>query len=527
MKFLSSASLVLLLSLAVGCSGPQTGEPAARAALDASAEAMGGWDALRGVRSMRMVSRGSDFEPLQAMAPGEDLQVNNFSSVLTVAFIDVERPSARIEFHADILYPREYSVAYTEVIQGDAGMLEQADANGTIQQSRLHPARYASRIRDIKGMPVRILLTASRAPGLTRLPDETADGASRQVLEFEDSGLKARLRIDPATHLPASVAYLEDDPILGDTWNEFIWSDWRDVAGVKLPYSVEQRLNGQVFHKETIQEIENNPSLPGSTFSIPDEIRKTPEEGERVVSQWLMRRVASNVSYLGFARPQKVTFEQLAPGFWLVGEASHQTYVIEMKDYLMTVEAPLYEERSQAVIQAIKEKFPSKPIRYTVVTHWHLDHSGGVRAYAAEGSTIVAAASIVPFLRTMFSAPHTLHPDELARRAAAEGKLPDIPIEGIDETKEYTDGSRVVRIYLVPTMHVSAFLGVYLPKEKIIIEADLVSDTMYRKPPIVEARAREYYQWLRKTGIPVDRIARVHGTVVPFREFASIVERTR
>ena len=452
--------------------------------------------------------------------------------MLAVTFDDLAQPSVRIEFQADILYPREFPVAYNEVMQGDAGMLEQAGADGTLRQSRLHPARYASRIRDLKRMPVRVLLTASEAPGLTRLPDEgvddtSGDGAARQVIEYQDSGMKVRLRIDPATHLPASVAYFEDDPILGDVWNEVSWSDWRDAAGVQLPYSLEQRLNDQVFHIETIREIENNPSLPETAFAIPDEIRQTPEEGERIVSQWLVRRVASNVSYLDFARPVQVTFEELAPGFWLVGVASHQTYVIEMNDHLMLVEGPLYEERSQPVIQAVKEKFPTKPIRTMIATHWHLDHSGGLRGYAAEGATLVGSPVTVPFLRTMFAAPKTVRPDALAALAARPGGLPEIPMEVVDSVKEYTDGTRVVRVYPVPTSHVRGFLSVYLPKERIIIEADLVSDTMYRKPPIVEPRAIEYYDWIKQTGMPVDRIARVHGTVVPFREFTAIVERAR
>ena len=519
MKNLFSAPLALLLCLAVGCSGPQTGEPAARTALDASAEAMGGWDALRGVRSQRIVSEGSDWEPLQAMAPGEPLRITNFSSELAV---DFAQPSMQVEYQTDILWPREYSNAFTEVIQGEVGML---DHNGA--QSRLHPARYAARIRDIKRMPVRVLLTASEAPGLTRLPDETSPGYARQVLEYQDSGLQVRLRIDPATHLPASVAYFEDDPIFGDTWNEFIWSDWRDVGGVRLPYSQDVWLDDLIFHQEKIQELENNPALPETTFAIPEEIRQTPEEGERIVSQWVPRRAASNVSYLDFGRPPRATFEELAPGFWLVGVASHQTYIIEMNDHLIAVEAPLYEERSQVVIQAVKEKFPAKPIRYMVLTHWHLDHSGGSRAYAAEGVTFVGSPTTIPFLRTMFARPKTVHPDALARLVAAEGTLPEIPMEEVDSMKEFTDGTRVVQIYPVPTMHVRGFLSVYLPKERIIIEADLVSDTMYRDPPIVEGRAREYYAWLQQSGLAVDRIARVHGTVVPFREFASIVERNR
>ena len=37
----------------------------------------------------------------------------------------------------------------------------------------------------------------------------------------------------------------------------------------------------------------------------------------------------------------------------------------------------------------VKKLVPNKPIKYLVNTHHHFDHSPGLRAYAAEGVTIV------------------------------------------------------------------------------------------------------------------------------------------
>ena len=62
MKLRRLGLMALLLMTAVGCSGPQTGEGAARRVLDEAAAAMGGWEALWNVGTQRIVSQGSDWE---------------------------------------------------------------------------------------------------------------------------------------------------------------------------------------------------------------------------------------------------------------------------------------------------------------------------------------------------------------------------------------------------------------------------------------------------------------------------------
>ena len=41
---------------------------------------------------------------------------------------------------------------------------------------------------------------------------------------------------------------------------------------------------------------------------------------------------------------------------------------------------------------------PGKPVRYLVLTHHHMDHSGGLRTYVAEGATIIVAALLMLML---------------------------------------------------------------------------------------------------------------------------------
>ena len=74
----------------------------------------------------------------------------------------------------------------------------------------------------------------------------------------------------------------------------------------------------------------------------------------------------------------------------------HNSVAIEMKDHLMLVEAPLNDGRTRAGDRAGEELAPGKPIRYVVNSHNHFDHSGGLRAAAAEGATIITLPGTSP-----------------------------------------------------------------------------------------------------------------------------------
>ena len=53
------------------------------------------------------------------------------------------------------------------------------------------------------------------------------------------------------------------------------------------------------------------------------------------------------------------------------------------------------EERALAIINETKKVIPNKPIRYVVNSHWHIDHSGGLRTFVAEGATIITQPRII------------------------------------------------------------------------------------------------------------------------------------
>ncbi len=76
-----------------------------------------------------------------------------------------------------------------------------------------------------------------------------------------------------------------------------------------------------------------------------------------------------------------------------------------MRDHVILFECPLGDERALAAIDAVKKVIPGKPIRHAVDSHHHFDHSGGLRACAAEGATIVTHAMNKYYFEQVHAAP--------------------------------------------------------------------------------------------------------------------------
>jgi glyoxylase-like metal-dependent hydrolase (beta-lactamase superfamily II) len=91
------------------------------------------------------------------------------------------------------------------------------------------------------------------------------------------------------------------------------------------------------------------------------------------------------------APPERVESQKLADGVWFLGGGSHNSVAVEFRDYVAVVEAPLNEARSLEVIDEVHKLVPNKQIQYVVNTNHHFDHSGGLRTYLSQGTTVVTS----------------------------------------------------------------------------------------------------------------------------------------
>lgn len=218
--------------------------------------------------------------------------------------------------------------------------------------------------------------------------------------------------------------------------------------------------------------------------------------------------------------PVRVAPQKLADGVYLMGGASHNSVVVEFKDYIAVVEAPLDERRNLAVIDAIVKLIPNKPIRFLVNTHQHFDHVGGLRTYMHIGATIITHWKNFEFYRrdVLNYAPRTLAPDLMALAPPTE-VAEGYQYETVRENYTLTDGSRTMHIsYVQPLAHAEGMLLAYLPKEKIVIEADLYDPEDGNPAPTPSNRIFQTH--VQRLGLAVDTIAPIHGKAVPWSAFA-------
>jgi glyoxylase-like metal-dependent hydrolase (beta-lactamase superfamily II) len=179
------------------------------------------------------------------------------------------------------------------------------------------------------------------------------------------------------------------------------------------------------------------------------------------------------------------------------------------------IEAPQHDIRTLAVIAKARSLRPDKRLTQVVTTHHHFDHSGGVRAAVSEGLAVVTHKGNAAFFQTVVSRAHAIAPDALARNAKP------LTLVAVDDQLEMTDATRTMILYpLAGNGHSDTMLMAYLPKERLLVEADLFSPGSATQP-----YAANLVDAIKSRHLKVDRIVPLHGAVARFDELARLERR--
>ena len=285
------------------------------------------------------------------------------------------------------------------------------------------------------------------------------------------------------------------NPVLGDMPMEVTYSEYKDFGGVQFPMRVRQSAGGFPSVDLVVGEVRPNAV---ADIQVPDNIRQAVTPYARIVT------------------------EQPAPGVWYLAGGSHHSVVIEMKDHVIVVEGPLNDERATAVLAEARKLVPGKPIRYVINSHHHFDHSGGLRAFAAEGVTVITHESSRAFFERALAAPATMTPDLQAKSRRTPS------VEGVRDRRTLTDGARTVEIYLIAhSTHCDGLLMVYLPKERFLIQADAFTPAAPNAPAptMVNPLSVNLDDNIKRLGLGVDRLLPLHGRIVPLAELTKAIGR--
>jgi glyoxylase-like metal-dependent hydrolase (beta-lactamase superfamily II) len=285
-----------------------------------------------------------------------------------------------------------------------------------------------------------------------------------------------------------------DSPVLGDTPIEFRYSEYRDFDGIRFPTVIERQVAGLPWYRLTVSEVRINTAQP---FEVPAEIAADP---------------APPVA--------RIAVSELAPGVWLFGGGTHNSVIVEQRAGLLVIEAPLGDERSQAILSELRARFGARKILGVINTHVHFDHAGGLRAFVAAGIPVITQQRNATYFQAAWKQPHTLNPDRLAkspRRARFRTFADRLLLE---------DAERPVEIHSITgSGHNDAFAMVYLPKQRLLVEGDAWTPTPpgANPPAVVNPLWLNLHDNLQRLHLDVERIAPLHGAVQTIDAFRAAI----
>jgi glyoxylase-like metal-dependent hydrolase (beta-lactamase superfamily II) len=206
----------------------------------------------------------------------------------------------------------------------------------------------------------------------------------------------------------------------------------------------------------------------------------------------------------------------IGDGAWLLGGQSHHSVLIAFADHTVLIDVPQHEVRTMAVIAKAREVVDNKPLMKAIVTHHHFDHVGGIRAAVSEGLTLVAHESIKDDLTRLIKRQHTIYKDA----ASQNPRTPEI--ETVGDRLTMKDGAQTVELFHADTAHARSMLAAYLPKSRVLVQADLYATTFAAQPFLPDLLRLIDGRKLRvATHVPL------HGGVQSEAEFLKAVESRR
>ena len=408
------------------------------------------------IESVRIEASVQRFEPGQSVVAGA-LPIHT-SDYGVVTVWDPANGRAHETWDMQVFYPvpaaLEFSFTYNETVGykcGADGFLSQPDVP-------MESARIGASQKELWLSNPGILLAYGEAGDSREIGTDERPLEERHVRLAETDW---SVRIDRDTALPVSVSVVENDPHKGRIENLIEFGDWRQVDGIPFPFRLEQSTGGQLVRREIRRSIRINPENAEALLTL---AAGDLPPGDSRLHRWgwemshiFMKRAGGGGPV---DRPQidNVALEMIGDGVFLV-PGTHNGLVIVGPDGLALVDAPWYPERSGTLLAMLAERWPDRPVRYLILSHHHIDHTGGLRPVVESGATVVSSEKNARYFREIFES--TM---DRSVRMVEVGESADLP-----------DTGRDIQVYEVVTSHAEGMIAAFVPDEKLLFNADLFS----------------------------------------------------
>jgi glyoxylase-like metal-dependent hydrolase (beta-lactamase superfamily II) len=437
--------------------------------LESGYATIGGRAAYRDLVSIRVSFARAYYNPGQEEWVGAPAVLT--STMDGIEFLDFRRPGLLTRYHLPNA-PRPFTRLFLE--DSSAFMFDtiaSAFAGGA-------PARGYQPIW--RNDPIRLLRTVAAAS-----PDRARSIGSRQVTGRSALGVEVlaaedtvRLWFDARTHMPLAIERVEDDPVAATQVTAITLSGWLTAGAIRIPGSTMITQNGRMLEAQSIALGQMNPNTDSAFASIP---KKPAVPGS----------------------PSSLTVIELAPGVYRAegspAGVPYNSVFTRTNDSVFVFDPPLNDRYAAAIMDSVKGRFPTARARVFVVSHHHADHVSGARAAFAAGMSAIASAEIADYVRGL--------------GVPSGRKVPgNRRVTAVEDTLAVGSGPSRFVLYHVPTGHARGLMMAYFPEAKLIAEVDLAAG-----PP---SDQRDLYDFVAKRGIAVDKLARMHGDVMPWTSLA-------
>ncbi len=465
--------------------------------VEAGLSALGGAEALRAAEDVWVKTSGSTW------ARNQSLKVEGPWDQMTrdeTLYADVRR--GRFVFENRDPLPGGFVFGGRNVISGGQGFFVN-ERDRTVQPlvTANLPAIQLNFVRRLPHLLVGLALE-QRATTLRYAGQETFEGRPHDVVIFAAAnGVLSNLFFDSKTHLLSKYENMVLDGVDGDVVQETIFPGYRAVERVMVPTGRQTRRGGDLIEDVKYTEVRFNTKPADTAFARPEGFEELPAPAPL---------------------PTKET--KLGEGVYLF-ESGANSLVVEFDTYVLVVEPYAGGRGPKPTINKAREMFPTKPVKYVVVTHHHDDHSGGLRSYVANDVTVVTTPANRKYFERMAASNFTLFPDDQTR--APRQPLFEFVSGG---KRTFTDGKQTLEIIDIgPSPHAAEMLVAYLPKEKLVFQGDLVNLPLSGKymPTTVNDTTLHFFDWVTKSGLEVQRIAAVHGPATTLEDLRAAVEKKR
>ncbi len=482
-----------LLSAATALASPSSSldsQARAQRVLAAAVEAIGGEGALRGLQSIHReyledwVDVGQGQRPWLEDPPAGALPPHHgFDDSEGISFLDY----GGNRYYESIRYA-DSANDYAVIVESGTPAL--AFQKITYVRERPFFTEHAADDRRSQRLPhfrrhleglLRVAL--DRLETLISLGKVEDGNATYDVIAFADGdGTQIRLYFDTATHRLIRSETLRGHRVYGDTTRDTVFSDFRRVGRLELPYEFTHRIDGIPVSRNTIRTIAVDAPAQPEWFQPPGDFAAIEPT---------------------LAAP---AVEPLGGGVYMI-RGIYNLMFAEFRDHVLLIEAPIGEPYTKTVLDFIASTVPGKPIRL-VSTHFHFDHIGGTRTAVARGIPILTTADARGVIDMSLASRQVMRPDELTRQHRAPR------IEVVAREMVLDDGTQRVELYdFGPTPHVAELLVAYFPRQKLLHAADIF-DVLTPELVIAGVDAVVMAERIRKYGLDVERIVPMHGVPV-------------